>query len=177
MPGQYGDASGLRPVCQHTRRLGQTLGIIDIDKRIEGLDGPLHFAQGVPSQYQFDPPDILPDQGGAQGLAQPGRPQGHRRMAPAAGHCDRAALSRRHVQARDKVVGRLRLANLVPSPLALRTRSSTCCGRIRLAIRSRIETVPRRTRPLSPPSMRRDRPPATMTPNILGLSFLVIAAS
>ena len=100
MPGQYGDGSGLRPVCQHTRRLGQTLGIIDIDKRIEGLDGPLHFAEGVPSQYQFDPPDILPDQGGAQGLAQPGRPQGQRlppdtATAPpsAAATCRRATKS------------------------------------------------------------------------------------
>src|SRR6516162_10001042 len=68
------------------------------------------------------------------------------------------------------MTGKPKLAKRAGSPLALRTRVSHCDFR-RATTRARIATPPIWRIGLSPPPIRRARPPASNTPGVAGVSF------
>src|SRR5450755_1916872 len=73
------------------------------------------------------------------------------------------------------MTGSLKLAKRAGSPLALRT-SPSHCGASRAITRARMVRPPIWRIGLSPPPIRRARPPASNTPGIFGGSFVTVAA-
>src|SRR4051794_39062683 len=71
--------------------------------------------------------------------------------------------------------GRPKLAKRAGSPLALRMRPSHC-GASRAITRSRMVRPPIWRIGLSPPPIRRARPPASSTPGVAGISIFTVAA-
>src|SRR5262249_40515753 len=65
------------------------------------------------------------------------------------------------------ITGRPKRVKRVGSPLALMTTPGHC-GPRRTSARSRMVSPPMRMRPLSPPPMRRARPPASTSPKVAG---------
>src|SRR5258708_26539722 len=73
------------------------------------------------------------------------------------------------------ITGRPNAAKRTGPPLALRMRPSHCGSR-RAMTRSRMLRPPIRRIGLSPPPMRRARPPARRTPGVAGISLVTVAA-